>query len=244
MRPEVPHELLDRARAWHELHRWERQELGKALRHLGLTYSEIRAIIPVPKSTLSYWCRSVELTDEQISAIRQRGYPQPGVARDTQRRRRLEIVEVRNAAARRASVLLSEPLFTAGVALYWAEGAKTQSDLAMVNSDPALLRLWIVWVRRYLDPDAEFSLRIHIHADNDELAARDFWRKQLGLPAASFTRSYVKADGTGHRKNHLAHGVCRVRVRRSANYWHMTMAWIECARENTLLEVATLASGR
>jgi hypothetical protein len=37
MRPYVPKELLDQPEEWDELHRWERSELGKALRRLGLT---------------------------------------------------------------------------------------------------------------------------------------------------------------------------------------------------------------
>jgi len=57
MRPQVSSSLVKRAAEWDELHRWERSELGKDLRRLGLTYGEIRELIPVPKGTLSYWCR-------------------------------------------------------------------------------------------------------------------------------------------------------------------------------------------
>ena len=198
----------------------------------------------MPKSTLAYWCRAVALTKSQAAAIERRGYPRPGVRRDTQRKRRSKIIEIREAAAKQTEILFSEPHFVAGVALYWAEGAKTQSNLAMANTDPALLRVWIRWVQHYLDSDAEFSLRLHLHEGNDESSARAFWRRELDLPDASFNKSHIKAPGTGHRKNHLEHGVCRVRVCRSTDFWHMTMAWIECARERALPDVATLAPGR
>lgn len=75
MRPQIPQELLDRAAEWDDLHRWERSELGKALRRLGLTYGEIRELIPVPKGTLSYWCREIQLTPAQIVAIYERSSP-------------------------------------------------------------------------------------------------------------------------------------------------------------------------
>lgn len=91
MRPEVPQELLTQAEEWHELHRWERRRLGRALRRLGLTYGEIPAIIPVPKGTLSEWCRGIDLTADQVSAIRQRTISQKGVPHDTQRTRRREV---------------------------------------------------------------------------------------------------------------------------------------------------------
>ncbi len=244
MKPEVPEELLRLVATWDNLRRGERSELGKALRRLGLMQSEIRDLIPVPKSTLSYWCRSVRLTPEQVSAIRARGYSQTGIPRDTQPHRREEIAAVRARARQAASRLMAEPLFAAGVALYWAEGAKTSNDLAMANTDPALLRLFIRWVRSYLEPDAEFRLSLHLHAGNAEAAAQRFWLSELALPGARFTKTYVKPEGTGHRRNRLEYGVCRVRVCRSTDHWHTTMAWIECARERALPDVATLAPGR
>jgi hypothetical protein len=72
MRPDLPQDLLARAAEWPELHRWERSELGKAMRRLGLTYGEIRDIVPVPKGTLSYWCREIRLSPDQVIAIRER----------------------------------------------------------------------------------------------------------------------------------------------------------------------------
>lgn len=232
MKPEVPQELLGQAALWDELHRWERRELGRELRRLGLMQCEIRELIPVPKSTLSYWCRDVQLTPGQIAAIRDRGYSQTGVLRDTQRRRRREIASLRARARRVAPRMADRPLFTAGVALYWAEGAKSSNDLTIANTDPALLRLFIRWVQIYLDPDAEFRLSLHLHRGNDEVTSQQFWRDELALPLARFTKTYVKPEGTGHRNNRLAHGVCRVRVCRSTDYWHTTMEWIEWVKEH------------
>ena len=244
MRPDVPSELLAEATRWAVLSRQRRADLGRSLRTLGLMQSEIRKIIPVPKSTLSHWCREVELTPEQIAAIRQRGYSQLGAPRDTQRKRRSEIGQIRRLAGERAETLFEDPLFTAGVVLYWAEGAKTQSDLTLSNTDPALLRLFILWVRSYLDVDAEFRLSLHLHEGNDERPAKRYWRRKLSLPTARFTKTYMKPAGTGHRKNRLKHGVCRVRVCRSTDLWHETMAWIDYARDQVSPSVATIAPGR
>ena len=232
MRPEVPQDLLDQSANWHNLAREQRARLGKRLRSLGLMQSEIRNLIPVPKSTLSYWCREVELTPEQIAEIRRRGYSQTGVPRDTQRKRREERNEIRQSAYDLAPQLYKEPLFGTGVALYWAEGSKTQPSLEIANTDPALLRVFIEWVRRYLDSNAEFRLSLHLHEGMDEPEAKRYWQRELSLPSARFTKTYIKRGGTGHRKNRLDHGVCRVRVCRSADFWHRTMAWIEHARDH------------
>ena len=155
MKPDVPQELLDQAKEWNELHRWERRELGKALRRLGLTYSEIREIIPVPKGTLSNWCHSLVLTEDQIQAIRARMPSQKGVPKDSQWRRRIAIKRIREEAAQYATEHCDDAFFVAGVVLYWAEGSKWRNDFAVANTDPAVLRLFVSWVRTHLSDQAD-----------------------------------------------------------------------------------------
>jgi hypothetical protein len=184
-------------------------------------------LIPVKKSTLATWCREVKLSHEQYLAIKERTGSQEGVPRDTNRKRRDTINGIRRDAMTQAIVLVHEPLWTAGTALYWGEGYKTQSTLGMANAEPAALRLFMNWARCYHSEAAEFRARLNIHANNDEPRARQWWERQLGLGPEDFTRSFVKPDGTGHRKNHLAYGVCAVRMRRSADAFHRTIAWVE-----------------
>ena len=226
---DVPSDLIERSAEWGELHRWERSELGKDLRRLGLTYGEIRELIPVPKATLSYWCREIDLTEDQVEAIRERTGPDSrrGIPVDTQWRRREEIARIREEARLFARSHLDDSFFIGGVVLYWGEGAKTGGDLSLANADPRALRLFIAWVQEYLDQEAEFVLKINLHADNDEPGARRFWAAESGLVNPTFYKTFVKPDGTGHRKNHLKHGVCMVRVRRCTDAWHAAMSWVE-----------------
>ena len=229
MTPKIPQHLLDEADEWDDLHRWERSQLGKALRALGLTYTEIQAVIPVPSGTLSNWSRDVALSQNQIDAIELRTGPhtQRGIPRDTQWRRRLEVATIRSEAAVFATGHLADTFFVAGVVLYWGEGAKTRSYLDLTNSDPAALRTFVRWVRKYLDSRAEFVLSLHLHEGNDEPAARDHWANAIGLRDPRFTKTFIKPAGTGHRKNHLKHGVCRVRVLRPSDHWNRVMVWID-----------------
>jgi hypothetical protein len=83
-------------------------------------------------------------------------------------------------------------------------------------------------------------LALHLHEGNDEEKARQWWARELGLTDPDFTKTYIKPAGTGHRKNHLRHGVCRIVMRRSANAWHATMAWIELIKA----VLATAGRGR
>jgi len=208
------------------LSRWERAEVGRALRGLGWSYGEIRELVDVPKATLAGWCRDIRLTDDQVAAMKDRGGSRRGVPRDTQRKRRVEIEHIRAEARAFAAAHLHDPLFVAGTVLYWGEGAKTSPRLSVTNADAAALRLFIRWVRRFHESEAAFVLALHLHEGNDDAAARRWWTEALDLADADFTRTFIKPAGTGHRKNHLRHGVCRVLLRRSADAWHATMAWI------------------
>lgn len=197
------------------------------MRRLGWTYSEIRRVIPVPKGTLAGWCREIRLTEEQVRAIQQRTRGRKGVPRDTQRKRRQQIRRIEQEARALARANIDDPIFVAGVVLYWAEGDKSLRRLCIANTDPRILTVFIRWLRTYHDPAAEFVLALHLHEGNDEEAAKAFWRRALSLPEARFTKTFIKPRGTGHRKNHLRHGVCRVLMRKSTDPWIRTMAWIK-----------------
>jgi len=217
---------------WRQLSQWERSELGKDLRRLGLSYGEIMDLIPVKKSTLATWCRDVRLSDEQYAAIRERQYgSRLGIPVDTQSKRRAEIEMIKAQASLEAFHLQDDPFWAMGVALYWAEGSKTNRRLEMAHSEPEALRLMMAWVRRFHDSTATFAAAINLHLDNDEWMARRFWSTELGIDNKDFTKTFIKPDGTGHRKNHLAHGVCRVSMRRSTNAFLTTLAWIDFVKE-------------
>jgi len=224
---DVPAALASPIASFGSLGQWDRAELGRSLRRLGLSYGEIMELIPVPKGTLAGWCREIRLSDEQAAAIKQRTGSQRGVPRDTQRKRRWEIEQIRAEARRFALDHIGDPFWVAGTVLYWGEGSKTTRRLELANADPRALRLFMAWTLRYLDPRASFVAALNLHANNDEPAARSFWQKQLGVQPGDFTKSYVKPEGTGHRKNHLRHGVCRVRLRRGTDAFVRTMSWVE-----------------
>lgn len=50
----------------------EAQEAVQELRKRGLSYREIRQLVPVSKSSVSLWCRGIELQDGQQRALRER----------------------------------------------------------------------------------------------------------------------------------------------------------------------------
>jgi hypothetical protein len=224
--------LPERVRNWDRLSRWERSELGKDLRRAGLSYGEIMPMIDVKKSTLATWCRDIVLTDEQVAAIKIRNPSVPGIPRNTQRKRHQMIELIETQAALEALHLQDDPFWAMGVTLYWAEGTKASRRLELAHSEPEALRLFISWTRRFHDPEATFGASINLHFDNDEPAAKQFWSEELDIDTARFTKSFIKPDGTGHRKNHLPTGVCRVTMKKSTDAYITTLAWIDFIRRS------------
>ena len=220
----LPADLQAAVAGYADLRQWDRAELGRSLRRLGLSYGEIMHLIPVAKGTLASWCREVRLTDLQIEAIKDRCGP-AAAPRNTQWRRRLEIERIEANARHFAIEHLDDAFWVAGTVLYWGEGSKTQRSLAVANSDARLLRLFISWCRTYHAAGSDFVLSLHLHEGNHDVAARSHWRRELGV--SEFTKTFIKARGSGHRKNRLPWGVCRVRMRRSTDAYVRTLAWIE-----------------
>lgn len=214
---------------WGRMTRWERAEAGRSLRRQGWTYGEIMAVLPVVKGTLAGWCKDIQLTEDQIEAIKKRRPPgiRTGIPVDTQRKRRLEVEAMQQEAGAEVPRLIRSSLWLAGTVLYWAEGSKTKRILEVVNTDPRALELFVGWARAFHHQEAQFVLSLHLHEGNDEASAMSFWRDATGLPDARFTKTFIKPAGTGHRKNKLVYGVCRVQMNRSTDAWWRTMAWID-----------------
>jgi hypothetical protein len=228
---ELEASLLERAEGWEGLSRWERSELGKDMRRAGLSYSEIMGLVPVKKSTLATWCRDIDLTDKQIADIKVRNPSVPGTPRNTQRKRRRMIELIEAQASLEAIHLQDDPFWTMGVTLYWAEGSKTQRSLQLAHSEPEALRSFVRWCRKFHRSDAVFSAALNLHHNNDEPGARSWWSNQLEIDLDYFTKTFIKPDGTGHRKNHLPNGVARVTMRRSTDAFLTTMVWIDFLRD-------------
>jgi hypothetical protein len=134
--------------------------------------------------------------------------------------------------------LANDTLWIAGLVMYWTEGAKSRNQVSMANADPRALRLFILWIQTYLNPGARFSIQLHLHEGNDDRAAKEYWRSETGLLEANFHKTFIKPQGTGHRKNHLEHGICTVKVRKVADPWNIIMEWVDCLAVHFDLDIA------
>lgn len=99
----------------------------------------------------------------------------------------------------------------AGTMLYWAEGAKGGGTVKFVNSDPAMIKLFLGFLREVCGiSEDRLKLLIHLYPDHKEVCLKEFWSSITGVPESNFYQSYVHAGKTGTYKNKSLYGTLAV----------------------------------
>lgn len=122
--------------------------------------------------------------------------------------------------------LCKEAEFMFGLALYIGEGDKGPSRLALVNSDPRVLRKGKEFFHILGVTTMEMRLVVQLHQGNDVDAARSFWAEQLPLPLENISINQVKGASSG--KNSIPMGTGSLRVY-NRHYKRMVDRWMELA---------------
>jgi hypothetical protein len=199
---------------------WQRQELVRDLRHQGLSYKEISQKLPftISKSTLSNWCKDIELTNKQKNRLdklfRDGSYRGRLIGpKVTQAKRAEETSKIRKKASSEISRLSKNEFKLAGIMLYWAEGAKSAKYIDITNSDSLLIRFMVNWLRIICEvPKHKFRASLHLHSGQNEEVIKKYWSKITNIPINQFRKSYFKIEGSGYRKNKLYKGTIKIRV--------------------------------
>lgn len=199
-----------------------------------MSYGEILEKVPVAKSTLSLWLRSVGLVkrQKQVLSEKRRAAALRGAAkRREQRLASIRLIEV--VAKKEFSRFRNKLLWLAGVMLYWAEGAKQKvtnvsQGVKFSNSDSGMIRLFLKWLAEVCGvPESDMKCELYIHQTGKVKKATRYWNQQLRplkVEAIYFKRSKI----TTNRKNTSEgyHGLITVRVRRSTNLNRKISAWV------------------
>jgi hypothetical protein len=213
---------------------------GKAirLRKKGKTYAEILQEVPVAKSTLSVWFRNVQLSAPQVQLISAKKRASAGRGAAAQKKKRLRQTQaLLTQGIEDVGKLSGRELWLIGVALYWAEGSKQRvssvsTGLLFSNSDPAMLKVFLSWLRLLKVPDRDrvFELYVHTSRKDDVQEFQGWWERALDLPKGSFSRVYYKKGSVLTNRQNVAdlyHGLIRIRVRASTSLNRQVQGWVE-----------------
>jgi hypothetical protein len=199
----------------------------RILRKQGLSYREILQKVPVAKSSVSIWCRDIKLTTKQQNRLMNKWRAFVGRGpKATAKRRKKEIQCIKRSAKTEIQRLTPYTFKIGGAILYWAEGSKNGS-VVISNSDPRLIKFMVDWFEKIhkISPK-KLKARLNIHKNQNDIKIKKYWSRITRIPLKNFGKSYIKPEGTGHRKNILHNGVIRIGVG-NENLRYRIMGWIE-----------------
>jgi hypothetical protein len=225
--------------------RIEDRQHAQELRRKGLSYKEILKTIHVAKSTISEWCKDIELTDKQKRRLlNKKEYGQRKgslIAAENKRNARVERTEIiRKLAKRDIGKLSDRDRFMTGIALYAAEGNKADGNAGFANSDPYLIRFMMIWFTKSAKvPMNRMRGAIWLHEGLSEEFAKKFWSDLTKIPQNQFHKTYiakVKNESKKVRKNIHRHGVFTIRFSDSAIH-RKIMGWIYAMFSDKIIDV-------
>ena len=185
-----------------------------ALRKQGKSYSQIKKVVKVSKSSLSLWLRDYPLSKQRLIELRDRNEQRIENFCQTMRLKREKRWDEAFQKAKKDLLPLSKrELLISGLFLYWGEGAKKMADgLSVANTNPEIAKFTIFWMTKILKiPKSKIKAKLHLYNDMNIRKEHLFWSKELGISLKQFRKPYIKkttamsVDYSGFK-----HGTCGV----------------------------------
>jgi hypothetical protein len=181
------------------------------LREQGKSYSEIKNIVQVSKSTLSSWLKDIELTKEQTGRLSKLQATAYLSAKKKQSASLKHHNEIQIAAQKESTKLAKDSFFVAGLMLYWAEGNKSFGSVQFSNSDPIMIQIMMRWFRKFcFVPENKFRIGLIIHSLHIREDCQKFWQGITSVPLTQFHSPFVKPSIFSSKKNKLYEGTCKI----------------------------------
>jgi len=182
----------------------------------GKSYTEIKALLGIPKSTLSTWFSekyAVHTKELQLAHLaRIRPIARQSVIKRIEKRSR-EIDSTVQGILKEIKFDSSTAKLVLGL-LYWAEGSKHSavSGLIFVNTDPVMMKLFVELLRySYKLDEGKFRIRIHLHYYHERKRLTKFWSEWLNIPEEYFAKPYLKPRSKTKRFRKNSKGICLLR---------------------------------
>lgn len=197
----------------------DRQE-AIGLRKQGKTYTQIREILRVSKSTLSDWLSGFPLTSKQIVFLEKNiknnkilGIEKIRITKRIKREARIKATYDNQKDY--WGKLSRRELEIAGLFLYWGEGNKRlNGSVALNNTDPKVMKFTLYWFLNGLQVSKEkIKVDLHLYSDMKIDEEISFWSKKLNLPLSQFRKPYIKkSKRIDIDQKGFGHGTCALVV--------------------------------
>lgn len=192
------------------------KEKAIELRTAGKSYREISDVLGVSKATLSKWFSKEPWSKGVRQKLLQQGQQESKTRIKELNRVRGERLQKSYETAKKDALkelerLQYDPLFVAGLTLYWASGDLTSRGLVRFSTmDMDKAKLHLTFLERVCGvPKGKIRASLLVYPGQDEQSNRRFWAFALGT-GVPFTKSSVVPGRHDARK--LRYGICMLTV--------------------------------
>ncbi|HRY62289.1 MAG TPA: helix-turn-helix domain-containing protein [Candidatus Paceibacterota bacterium] len=184
------------------------------LREQGKSYSEIKSILCVNKSTLSGWLKDLPLSAEKIAELRDNNPKRIENFRKTMAaKKEARLSASFEKASRDVGKLSDRDIFIGGLFLYWGEGSKRdKGGISFTNTNPDMIKYFVRWLVLMGFRRDQLKVNLHLYSDMNAGEAINYWSKELKIKRAQFRRPYIKKTESKNikYKSGFGHGTCSV----------------------------------
>ncbi len=179
-----------------------------------MSYSQIKSLLGLSKSTLNAWLKDMPLSKQRIDQLRGHSAQRIERFRNTMAvkqsvKKQIAYKEV----SKDIGELSKREVFLSGLFLYWAEGGKTKSStIVLTNTNPTMLNFYIHWLSLLGVSKDKLKINLHLYSDMCVDKEITFWSRTLGVSKSQFRKPYVKKSllKNINYKNGFGHGTCCV----------------------------------
>ncbi|OGN05105.1 MAG: hypothetical protein A2831_00300 [Candidatus Yanofskybacteria bacterium RIFCSPHIGHO2_01_FULL_44_17] len=211
------------------------------LRRKGLSYSEIKKTIFVPKSTLSSWLKKIKLTDEQKERLKKKRLD-AAMAGAIKKNLKTEqaIEEIKKSSAEDIVKISNRELWLLGIMLYWKERLvydnknNLRKGVRFTNSNPYLIKLFLKWLKdigKIKNDEIGFDIFVSKDKNAKTKSIVNHWSEITGFSKENFSRLYFQKIYTKRRgvkrraSKKSSFGQLRIRVRASSMLARQIAGW-------------------
>lgn len=184
----------------------ELKQKAQELRRQGKSYMEIVQTLQIPKSTVSCWCKDIPLTKRQVKRLyvnKKTGALRGSyiAAQNKKNARQQQRKNLYKMGIKQVGKMSKRDRFITGIALYAAEGTKTDKGCAFSNSDPSIIEFMVRWFRDFLAvPNEKFHAAIWLHEKRSEKQAIKYWSCLTHIQPINFYKTYIAENKINSRK--------------------------------------------
>lgn len=151
----------------------------------------------------------------------------------TARRKQLSILydKAKEEAGEEYKKYRNNPLFIAGLMIYWGEGDKrSKYRCGIANTEPLMIKVFLRFLKEVCKiEDQKVAAWLLLYPDLNDKVCRKFWKEKTGLSNDSFRNSITIQGRSSLRR--LGHGVCNVAFH-NRYFKEKMLAWLQLASED------------